>query len=156
VSTDPADPSPHTPDEITPGRLATIENQLDHIDTRLSIITEFNGRLDEIHTILETRAGDSTLETGFQVVAHVSRDNSGTRPVADVTWPDMWAARLFVTALLRNLAHKGLAHQHRRCWCEVWAPDEAGQFVDSAILNPDTDTDTIEWESDTVHDTKPS
>jgi hypothetical protein len=173
VNTDPSDESPHPRDEIMRTRLTAIENQLDQIDTRLGAISEFNGRLDEIHCILETVIGfvmpdqstepstppvlgadDPTMQTsGFRVVAHISRDHSGTRLVSDVTWPDMWAVRLFVTALLRNLARNQLAQQHRRCWCEVWSSDEAGQFVDSAILNPDTDA--IESESDTAHDTNP-
>lgn len=172
MNTEPGDKSQRPPSEITRRRLAVIENQLDQIDARLGVISEFNGRLDEIHNILETviefvipdritepstppvlDADNSSTDTGFQVVAHISRDNSGTRLVSDVTWPDMWSVRLFVTALLRNLAHNYPSQQHRRCWCEVWSPDETGEFVDSAILNPDIDA--IEWESDTIHDTNP-
>jgi hypothetical protein len=98
-------------------------------------------------------ADTSTTDTGFRVVAHISRDNSGTYLLSDVTWPDMWSVRLYVTVLPRTLARNHPAPRHRRCWCEIWSPDETGEFIDSAILNPDTDA--IEWESDTVHDTKP-
>jgi hypothetical protein len=155
-------------------RLGAIENHLDHIDARLATISEFNGRLDEIHTTLETVIGfmtpdrilesitepsthaddDSPSCTGYRVVAHLSRDNGGTQLVPDVSWPDAWSVRLFVTALLRNLTRTNPVQQRRRCWCEVWTPDETGEFVDSAILNPDTGA--IEWESDITPRTEPS
>ena len=167
MNPEPADEQQPAARENTLLRLGVIESHLDHIDARLATISEFNGRLDEIHTILETVIGlvtpDRIIEsnthpddssTGFRVVAHVSRDNSGTQLIPDVSWPDAWSVRLFVTALLRNLARNNPAHQRRRCWCEVWTPDETGEYVDSAIPNPDTGA--IEWESDTIRRTEPS
>ncbi|MCA1671644.1 MAG: hypothetical protein LC799_05395 [Actinobacteria bacterium] len=65
----------------------------------------------------------------------------------------MWSVRLLVTALLRNLARNDKAQERRRCWCEVWTPDETGERVDSAVLNQDTGA--IEWESDVVRDSDP-
>ena len=133
-------------------RLSAIEDHLHQIETRLDAIGEFNARLDGIHTILETvirfvtpdqinqsltesvtRADGSTTEAGFRVVAHVRRADDGTQLVSDVPWPDAWSVRLFVTALLRTLTRRHDA-QERRCWCEVWTPDENGEFVDSGLL----------------------
>ena len=101
-----------------------------------------------------TSVDDDSTTPGYRVVAHLSRHNGGTQLIPDVSWPDAWSVRLFVTALLRNLTRTNPAHQQRRCWCEVWTPDETGEFVDSAILNPDTGA--IEWESDIIRRTEPS
>lgn len=168
MSTDPVGEPLHAPDENTLARLAAIEDHVHQIETRLGAISEFNGRLDEIHTILEavigfvtpdritesftepTHVDQSTTGAGFRVVAHVSRDSGGTRLVPDVSWPDAWSVRLFVTALLRHLASNYHAQERRRYWCEVWTPDETGERVDSAILNPETGI--IEWESDIARD----
>jgi hypothetical protein len=172
MNPEPADEQQPAASENTLLRLGVIENHLDHIDARLATISEFNGRLDEIHTILETVIGfvtpdriiesltepstraDDDSPSGYRVVAHISRHNDGTQLVPDVSWPDAWSVRLFVTALMRNLTRNSPAQQRRRCWCEVWTPDEDGEFVDSAILNPDTGA--IEWESDIIRRTEPS
>jgi hypothetical protein len=173
MNPEPVDEQQPAASENTLLRLGAIENHLDQIDARLATISEFNGRLDEIHTILETvigfvtpdriiesltepstRTDDDPSSSGYRVVAHVSRDNGGTRLVPDVSWPDAWSVRLFVTALMRNLTRNNPVDQRRRCWCEVWTPDETGEFVDSAILNPDTGA--IEWESDILRRTEPS
>ncbi|MBB6375218.1 hypothetical protein BKA01_002440 [Pseudonocardia eucalypti] len=66
--------------------------------------------------------------------------------MAPMGWSGIWAVRLFVTGLLRGLARSGLSALGCRCWCEVWNPDETGELVDSALLDPDTGA--IEWESD--------
>lgn len=58
----------------------------------------------------------------------------------------MWSIRRYVTALLRNALRNGLDSAECCCWCEVWAPGEAGELVDSAHLDPETGV--IEWESD--------
>jgi hypothetical protein len=58
----------------------------------------------------------------------------------------MWSVRLYVTALLRNAARSGLASVESRCWCEIWAPDETGELIDSAYLDPETGV--IEWQAD--------
>jgi hypothetical protein len=58
----------------------------------------------------------------------------------------MWSIRLYVTALLRNAMRSGLASAECRCWCEVWTPDDGGELVDSAHMDPETGV--IEWESD--------
>lgn len=158
--------------ENTLVRLRAIEDYLHQIETRLDTISEFNDRLDGIHTILETvirfvtpdqtnqlltesitRAHSSTTDAGFRVVAHVRRADGGTQLASDVPWPDSWSVRLFVTALLQTLTRRHDTHK-LRCWCEVWTPDENGEHVDSAILNPDTGA--IEWESDLTHGTQPS
>ena len=172
MNPEPVDEQQPAARENTLLRLDVIENHLDHIDARLTTISEFNGRLDEIHTILETVIGfvtpdrilesltepstraDDPSSSGYRVVAHLSRHNGGTRLVPDVSWPDAWSVRLFVTALMRNLTRNNPAQQRRRCWCEVWTPDETGEYVDSAILNPDTGA--IEWESDITRRTEPT
>jgi hypothetical protein len=173
MNPEPADEQQPAASKNTLFRLGVIENHLDQIDARLTTISEFNGRLDEIHTILETVIGfvtpdriiesltepsigvdDHPSTTGYRVVAHINRDNGGTQLIPDVSWPDAWSVRLFVTALMRNLTRNNPAHQRRRCWCEIWTPDETGEYVDSAILNPDTGA--IEWESDIIRRTDPS
>ncbi len=169
MSTDPVDEPLHADDENTLARLAAIEDHVHKIETKLGAISEFNGQLDQIHTTLEavigfvtpgrinesltepsTHVDHSTTGAGFRVVAHVNRDSGGTRLVPDVSWPDAWSVRLFVTALLRHLARNDHSQRRRRCWCEVWTPDETGERVDSAILNPETGI--IEWESDIARD----
>ncbi|MCA1672715.1 MAG: hypothetical protein LC799_11100, partial [Actinobacteria bacterium] len=172
MSSNPAGEPLQGADEDTLARLAAIEDHVHQIETGLGAITEFNGQLEEIHTALETVIGfvatgrttesfaspsahgdRSTISTGFRIVAHVSRDDGGARLTSDVSWPDMWSVRLLVTALLRNLARNDKAQVRRRCWCEVWTPDENGERVDSAILNQDTGV--IEWESDVVRGSDP-
>jgi hypothetical protein len=167
MSTDPMGKPAHAADENTLARLAAIEAHVHQIETRLSAINEFNTQLDEIHTALEavigfvtpgritesftdpgTHVDRTTTGAGFRVVAHVSRDSAGMRLASDISWPDTWSVRLFVTALLRNLARNDHAHKRRQCWCEVWTPNETGERVDSAVLNPDTGI--IEWESDMI------
>lgn len=172
MNTEPIDDQQRAAHEDTLVRLSAIEDHLSQIEARLDAVSEFNVRLDGIHTILETvirfvtpdqtnqsltepitRADGSTTDAGFRVVAHVRRADGGTQLVSDVPWPDAWSVRLFVTTLLQNLTRRHDAHE-RRCWCEVWTPDENGEYLDSAILNPDTGA--IEWESDLTHGTAPS
>jgi hypothetical protein len=40
----------------------------------------------------------------------------------------------------------GLTSAECRCWCEIWTPNEDGELVDSAHVDPETGV--IEWESD--------
>ena len=156
-------------DQATPARLATIESQMQHIEALLNGVSQFNNRLDQIHATLDLAIGiltpgqhttDPTSEpspsedtddtqTGFRIIAHLSRDGHSARLVSDLSWTDMWSVRLYITALLRNLARSSLASHDCPCRCEVWKPDETGQLVDSARQNPDTGV--IEWESD-LHD----
>jgi hypothetical protein len=148
----------------TPARLAAIEGHLLLIETLLIEFAQFNSRLDQIHATLELAVGVVTpgQRTGptapvypaepaaarpaFRVIAHLGRDNHGARLISDVSWADMWSIRLYVTALLRNALRSGLASAECRCWCEVWAPDEAGELVDSAHVDPETGV--VEWASD--------
>jgi len=168
MNADPVDAQQRVAHENTLVRLGAIEDYLHQIETRLDAISEFNNRLDEIHTILHTvtrfvtsdRTNESLTQpstatdppasdTELRVVAHVRRDGDGTRLIPDVSWPDAWSMRLFGTALLQNLARND---QRRRCWCEVWTPDETGELIDTAILHPDTGA--IEWHSDILPDTQ--
>jgi hypothetical protein len=164
MNTGPVDEPLHVNDANTLTRLAAIESHIHHIETRLGLINEFNSRLDEIHDTLDTVIGfvtpDRTNESlvspsthidrpiadaEFRIVAHVSRDGHGAQLTSDMSWPDTWSVRMFVTALLRNLSRHD-RQQCRRYWCDIWTPDESGERVDSAILNPDTRV--IEWASD--------
>jgi hypothetical protein len=155
-------------DSATQARLAAIESHMQQIETLLIGISQFNNRLDQIHGTLELAVGVLTPDhhtlspsqdqmppsggaqsrppSGFRIIAHISRENHGARLISDVSWSDMWSVRLYVTALLRNAARSGLAFAKCRCWCEIWAPDETGELVDSANLDPETGV--IEWESD--------
>jgi hypothetical protein len=141
-------------DQTLTGRLAAIENHIEHIESLLVGIGQLNSRLDRIYATLElaigllapgqhatdlandrslAEEGTETAQSGFRVVAHISRpDHSGgARLVSDVSWSDMWSVRLYVTALLRNLARTSLVRANGRCWCEIWTPDESGELVDS-------------------------
>jgi hypothetical protein len=156
-------------DQTTTGRLAAIENHIEHIESLLVGIGQLNSRLDRIYATLElaigllapgqhatnpandrspAEEGTDTAQSGFRVVAHISRPGhgGGARLVSDVSWSDMWSVRLYVTALLRNLARTSLIPANGRCWCEIWIPNEAGELVDSAFL--DQESGVIEWESD--------
>jgi hypothetical protein len=152
-------------DDTTQARLAAIENHLQLIETLLAGISQFNTRLDQIHATLELAVGvlapgqhsgshgpatesrEPTAATArFRIIAHLSRDNHGTRLVSDVSWSDMWSIRLYVTALLRNALRSGLATSECRWWCEIWTPDETGEPIDYARVDPETGV--IEWESD--------
>jgi hypothetical protein len=151
-------------DATTPASLAAIESHLLLIETLLIEFTQFNTRLDQIHATLELAVGVLTPgrhtgptaqvnpaepaagSSGFRIIAHLDRDNHGARLISDVSWADMWSIRLYVTALLRNALRSGLASAECRCWCEVWAPDEAGELVGSAHVDPETGV--IEWASD--------
>jgi hypothetical protein len=166
-NSDPRDlgsPDGNGDDITTPARLATIESHLQLIETLLIGFTQFNTRLDQIHATLELaigvlRPGQHTgppaplnaaeppaVNHGFRIIAHLNRENHGARLVSDVSWADMWSIRLYVTALLRNALRTGLASAGCRCWCEVWTPNETGELVDSAHVDPDTGV--IEWASD--------
>jgi hypothetical protein len=134
------------------------------IENLLIGFTQFNTRLDQIHATLELAIGVLTpgqhtgptappnaaeptaANDGFRIISHLNRENHGARLISDVSWADMWSIRLYVTALLRNALRSGLASGECRCWCEVWTPDETGELVDSAHVDPDTGV--IEWESD--------
>jgi hypothetical protein len=155
-------------DLTTEARLAAIESHLQQIEALLIGVAQFDSRLDQIHATLELAIGvitpgqhtmppgseqppptggvQSRSDLGFRIVAHLRRDNHGARLVSDVSWSDMWSVRLYVTALLRNAARSGLASAESRCWCEVWAPDETGELVDAAYLDPESGV--IEWQSD--------
>jgi hypothetical protein len=148
----------------TRARLAAIEGHLQLIEALLVGFGRFNTRLDQIHATLElaigvlapgrhtgsTEKAPSTGQqvdgSGFRVIAHFARESYGARLVSDVSWSDMWSIRLYITALLRNALRSGLASAECRCWCEVWAPDETGELIDSARVDPETGV--IEWESD--------
>jgi hypothetical protein len=166
-NSDPRDPGP--PDRgsdgaTTSARLAAIESHLQLIETLLIGFTQFNTRLDQIHATLDLAIGVLTpgqhtgstaplnaaeptaIIHGFRIIAHLNRESHGARLISDVSWADMWSIRLYVTALLRNALRSGLASAECRCWCEVWTPDETGELVDSAHVDPDTGV--IEWKSD--------
>lgn len=155
---------PSRADRATYGRLAAIERHMEHIEAVLIGISQFNSRLDQIHATLELAIGFLTparhtttvppigtaptddASTAYRVIAHLSRDGNGARLASDVSWADTWSVRLYVTALLRNLARSTLSSEDCRCWCEVWTPDETGDLVDSARLDPETGV--IDWDSD--------
>lgn len=161
---DPGSPGGSGDDATTPARLTAIESHLQLIETLLIGFSQFNNRLDQIHATLELAIGVLTpgqhtgpptppnagepiiANRGFRIIAHLNRDNHGARLVSDVSWADMWSIRLYVTALLRNALRSGLASAECRCWCEVWTPDETGELVDSAHVDPQTGV--IEWQSD--------
>jgi hypothetical protein len=108
-------------------------------------------RLAEMRAVadaLSTGPEERARAQGFQVIAHVRRDNGGGGGARlAVSWPEPSSVRLFVTALLRDLA-KNRSDVRRRCWCEVWTPDETGTFLETAALNPDTGA--VEWDGDTI------
>jgi hypothetical protein len=154
-------------DATTQARLAAIESHLQLIETLVVGVSQFNTRLDQIHATLELALGvlapgqhtgapdppsgqDGSGHTGerpgFRIIARINRQSHGARLVSDVSWTDMWSIRLYVTALLRYAMRGGLASAGCRCWCEVWTPDESGELVDSAHVDPETGV--IEWESD--------
>jgi hypothetical protein len=153
-------------DPATDARFTAIERHLQQIEKLLTGVGQFNNHLDQVHATLELALGFLTPEpatdsandaspTGDHpdnpgqslcVIAHLSREGQGARLVVPMAWPDMWAVRLFVNGLLRGLARSGLPALGCRCWCEVWIPDEIGELVDSAFLDPDASA--IEWESD--------
>jgi hypothetical protein len=151
-------------DSTTEARLAAIESHLQLVEALLADFNRFNTRLDQIHATLELAIGvlapgrhtESTEKapstgqqisgSGFRVVAHFARENHGARLISDVSWSDMWSIRLYITALLRNALRSGLASAECRCWCEVWTPDETGEPIDTAHVDPETGV--IEWESD--------
>jgi hypothetical protein len=81
---------------------------------------------------------ESRAAPKFQVVAHVSSPGGDTELTAYFSWPDEGPARSFATALPRNLHHGSFGQEGYRCWCEVWAPDETGELVDSAYPGPQT------------------
>ena len=84
----------------------------------------------------------------FQVITHVNPPDGDTELTARLSWPDEGSARSFATALLRNLRHGDLGQDGYRCWCEVWAPDETGELVDSAYPGPQTGR--VEWDSEVI------
>jgi hypothetical protein len=154
-------------DTTTQARLAAIESHLRLIEALLVGVSQFNTRLDQIHATLELAVGvlapgqhtgspepqpapndgaQAGSNSGFRIIAHVSRESHGARLVSDVSWSDMWSIRLYVTALLRNAMRSGLTSAECRCWCEIWTPNEGGELVDSAHVDPETGV--IEWESD--------
>jgi len=57
MNTEPVDEPLHAADANTLARLAAIEEHLHQIKTRLGVIGEFNGRLDELHHTLKTVMG---------------------------------------------------------------------------------------------------
>jgi hypothetical protein len=150
-------------DATTETRLAAIESHLQLIEALLVGFGQFNTRLDRIHATLElaigvlapgqhTGSSDRAPSTGehtgssFRIITHFAREDHGARLVSDVYWSDMWSIRLYITALLRNALRSGLASAESSCWCEVWTPDESGELIDSAHVDPETGV--IEWESD--------
>lgn len=149
-------------DLVTEARLTAIETHLKQVEELLTGVGQFNNRLDQVHATLELalgflapeptdkphRTGDQPAKPGqgLRVIAHLSREGQRARLVTPMAWSDIWAVRLFVTGLLRGLARSGLPALGCRCWCEVWNPDETGELVDSAFLDPDTGS--IEWDSD--------
>jgi hypothetical protein len=162
------DPLGGDEDSATQARLAAIESHMQQIETLLIGISQFSSRLDEIHATLELAIGvigprqyaispdveqpqtsgsaENLAKIGYRIIAHLRRENHGARLVSDVSWSDMWSVRLYVTALLRNAVRSGLAPAECRCWCEVWTPDETGELIDSAHVDPETGV--IEWQSD--------
>lgn len=162
-------PSPAEPEtegcSTTEVRLAAIESHLKLIEALLIGFGQFNTRLDQIHATLDLAIGvlapgqhtgstdkapsarqQTGGRSGFRIIAHFARENHGARLVSDVSWSDMWSIRLYITALLRNALRSGLASAECSCWCEVWTPDETGELIDSAHVDPETGV--IEWESD--------
>jgi hypothetical protein len=153
-------------DPVTEARLTAIETHLKQLEELLTGVGQFNNRLDQVHAKLELALGflmpepaaDPTSEShragdhpdhprqSLRVITHLSREGQGARLVAPMAWSDMWSVRLFVAGLLCGLARSGLPALGCRCWCEVWNPDQTGELVDSAFLDPDTGA--IEWESD--------
>jgi len=131
-------------------KLAELENRLNTAETRLGAVDELSLTKPPPPAFDEPTTRDSG--TKFRVIAHVRRDGSGIQLTSDVSWPDEWAARSYVAALLPQLVRSGIPDCC--CWCEVWAPDEAGHFVDSAVF--DQDAERIEWESHSLADTEPS
>jgi hypothetical protein len=89
---------------------------------------------------------DSRAVPKFQVITHVSSPEGDTEPTARLSWPDEGSARSFATALLRNLHHGSFGQEGYHCWCEVWAPDETGEFIDSA--SPSRQTGHVKWDSE--------
>ena len=161
------DSSLSSANQATHARLTAIEGHMRYIETLLIGTSQFHNRLDQIHATLElaigflTPGGNTTNSTAdsssakdqsdrpnakLRVVAHLSRDGHGARLVPDAAWADMWSVRLFVMGLLQNAARSGLPSLGCRCWCEVWSPDESGELVDSAFLDPDSGA--VEWQSD--------
>ena len=90
----------------------------------------------------------------FQVITHVNPPDGDTELIARLSWPDEGSARSFATALLRNLHHGSLGQEGYRCWCEVWAPDEAGELVDPAYPSPQTGC--VEWDSEIIDAVAPA
>lgn len=90
----------------------------------------------------------------FQVIAHVNLPDGRTELTARLSWSDEGSARLFVTALLRNLCHGNFGQEGYRCWCEVWVPDERGEFVDSACAGQQIGC--VEWDSEIIDATAPA
>lgn len=84
----------------------------------------------------------------FQVIAQVSSPDGDMELTARLSWLDEGSARLFVTALLRNLCHGNFGQEGYRCWCEIWTPDETGEFVDSAC--PGQQIGRVEWDSEII------
>jgi hypothetical protein len=100
--------------------------------------------------------GDHELRVApkFQVIAHVNPPDGRTELTARLSWSDEGSARLFVTALLRNLCHGNFGQEGYRCWCEVWVPDETGEFVDSAC--PGQQIGRVEWDSEIIDAVAPA
>lgn len=86
----------------------------------------------------------------FRIVVHL---NHGVRLVLDVAGADVPSVRRCATVLLRIASVGGLPAAGGLCWCEVWAADETGEFLDSAQV--DETTGGIEWESDPDSGTRP-
>jgi hypothetical protein len=150
-------------DATTETRLAAIESRLQLIEALLVGFIQFNTHLDRIHATLElaigvlapgqhTGSADRTPSIGehtgssFRIITHFARKDHGARLTSDVYWSDMWSIRLYITALLRNALRSGLASAECSCWCEVRTPDERGELIDSAHVDPETGV--IEWKSD--------
>jgi hypothetical protein len=97
---------------------------------------------------------ESRAAPKFQVITHVSPLDGDTELTARLSWPDEGSARSFATALLRSLHHGNFGQEGYRCWCEVWAPDETGEFVDSAYPGPQTGC--VEWDSEIIDAAAPA
>jgi hypothetical protein len=91
---------------------------------------------------------ESRAASKFQVIAHVSSPGGDTELTTRRSWLDEGSARSFATALLRNLHHGSFGREGYRCWCEVWAPDETGELVDSAY--PGRQAGCVEWDSEVI------
>lgn len=163
---------PITDDTALPGpfaeaaqRITAIEERLLQVENLLDIVNPFNDQLENISTTLAVvlsllaqegdfektpvplPAGEGGDTAELRIITHIRRGvDQGSRLITDISWHDMWVARLFATAMLRTLSKSSLIADGSRCWCEVWRPDESGDIVDSAYLRPGTGA--VEWESD--------